>query len=703
MHLSRPYSMQWLLWMVIVFLPGTVLAEDGYELWLRYNRIPDPELLSYYKKHATEMVVQQSCPIFRTVQDELLMALQGLLGQELPVNPSVSKKGAIILGTLDESPILRRLVQPLEMEIAGDEGYIIRSLSFDNRPVTVIAANKSKGVLYGVFRFICLIQNRQAIDRLSIRSKPRIQRRLLNHWDNLNGSVERGYAGKSIWNWEKLPAEIDSRYEDYARANASIGINGTVMNNVNSQAEILTKGYISKAAAIANVLRPYGIRVYFSVKFTSPMEIGGLSTADPFDPGVRRWWKERVRQIYEQIPDFGGFLVKAYSEGQPGPQIYGRTHADGANMLAEALSPFEGIVMWRSFVYDLSIDSDRAKCGYLEFVPLDGQFAANVLIQSKNGPVDFQPREPFNPLFGAMQKTPLMMELQITQEYTGQGKHLVYLAPQWKEVLDSETFAKGSGTLVAGIVDGSAENHALSGIAGVSGIGTDRNWMGHHFSQANWYAFGRLAWDPALTSEQIAEEWIEMTWSNDPETIDAIMKMMAGSWEACVDYMTPLGLHHLMAAGHHYGPEPEYVNPDRADWSSTYYHKADSEGIGFDRSSAGTNAVNQYAGPLRKLWDSPATCPEKYLLWFHHLPWTHQMSSGKTLWQELQLRYNRGVESVMTMQKAWDSLEGKIDEERFEHVKARLEMQLENAQEWRDVCLDYFGRFAESPDTRDGE
>ncbi len=645
------------------------------------------------------MVIQQPGPTFQPIQDELRMALQGLLGQEIPVSSSVTKSGAIIVGTLEESSILHRLVQPSELETAGDEGYIIRSLSFDNQPVTVIAANDSKGVLYGVFHFIRLIQNRQAIDKLAIQNKPRIQKRLLNHWDNLNGSVERGYAGKSIWNWEELPVEIDSRYKDYARANASIGINGIVLNNVNSQAAMLTKSYISKAAAIAGVLRLYGIQVFFSIKFTSPMEIGGLSTADPFNPHVRRWWKEKAQQIYQQIPDFGGFLVKAYSEGQPGPQIYGRTHADGANMLAEALSSYGGIVMWRSFVYDLSIDSDRTKCGYLEFVPLDGQFASNVLIQSKNGPVDFQPREPFNPLFGAMQKTPIMMELQITQEYTGQGKHLVYLAPQWKEVLDSDTFVKGPGTLVAEIVDGSAENHTLSGIAGVSGIGTDRNWMGHHFSQANWYAFGRLAWDPALASGQIAEEWIGMTWSNDPDTIGVIAKMMAGSWEACVDYMTPLGLHHLMAAGHHYGPGPGHVNPGRADWSSTYYHKADSQGIGFDRSSKGTDGVSQYAEPLRELWDSPATCPEKYLLWFHHLPWTHRMSSGKTLWQELQLHYNRGVDEVITIQKAWNLLEGKIDRQRFDHVKARLEMQLENAQEWRDVCLEYFVQFAETSDT----
>jgi len=717
MNLFRPYRVQWLLWIMAWLFTGTLRAEDGYQLWLRYNKISQPELLSHYREHITEVVFQESSQTFKAIQKELQKGLSGLLGKDIPVTSSVSQDGAIIVGTSDKSSIVRKLIDVSELGSVGAEGYIIRSLFLNNRPVTVIAADQPKGVLYGAFHFLRLIQTQQSLDDLSILHKPRIQKRLLNHWDNLNGSVERGYAGKSIWNWKNLPKKVDSRYKDYARANASIGINGTVLNNVNSQAEILTKDYIEKAAVIANVLRPYGIQVYFSIKFTSPREISGLSTADPLNPSVRQWWKEKAKEIYRMIPDFGGFLVKAYSEGQPGPQIYGRSHADGANMLAEALSTYGGIVMWRSFVYDLSIDSDRSKCGHLEFVPLDGKFASNVLVQAKNGPVDFQPREPFNPLFGAMPKTPLMMELQITQEYTGQGKHLVYLAPQWKEVLDSDTYAKGPGTLVAKIVDGSAENHAISGIAGVSGIGTERNWMGHHFSQANWYAFGRLAWDPAQSCEQIAEEWIRMTWSNEPEMIDVIAKMMAGSWQACVDYMTPLGLHHLMAAGHHYGPGPDYVHPGRADWSSTYYHKADSGGIGFDRSKKGSNGVSQYAPPLRELWDSPDTCPEKYLLWFHHLPWTHRLSSGKSLWDALQFHYNRGIEYVCSMQQSWDSLENKIDpvrsepdsphrphsvqtsnrvdRERFDHVKARLAMQLQNAREWRDVCLEYFGRFAE--------
>jgi len=694
MKFSSFFRVQWLLWILILIFPCTLFAEDGYRLWLRYDKIAQPELLSYYKKQASEIVNQQSCSIISAAREELQRGLGGLLGKNIPLSSSVSKNGSIIIGTPDKSALVDQLVPKTRLTFAGQEGYIIQSMRFNNRPVTVIAANEPAGVLYGTFHFLRLIQTRKLIDNLLIKKKPRIRKRLLNHWDNLNGTVERGYAGRSIWKWDELPDKIDPRYKDYARANASIGINGASLNNVNSQVEILTEEYITRAAAVANVLRPYGIQIYFSIKFTSPMELGGLPTSDPLDPGVRKWWKEKAEEIYEHIPDFGGFLVKAYSEGQPGPQIYGRTHADGANMLAEALAPHYGIVMWRSFVYDLSIDSDRTKCGYLEFVPLDGKFRKNVLIQTKNGPVDFQPREPFNSIFGAMPKTPIMMELQITQEYTGQAKHLVYQAPMWEEVLNSDTYAKGPGTLVANIVDGSAENHALTGIAGVSGIGSDRNWTGHHFSQANWYAFGILAWDPSLKSDQIADEWIRMTWSNDPKTVDVIAKMMAGSWEACIDYMTPLGLHHIMAAGHHYGPGPDYKNPMRDDWSSTYYHKADSTGVGFNRSSTGTNGTGQYAEPLRTLWDSPETCPEKYLLWFHHLPWTYKMSSGRTLWEELKFRYNRGVDYVESIQKDWNLLAEKIDKERFNHVDKKLDIQLESAKKWRDACIAYFGRFA---------
>jgi alpha-glucuronidase len=687
-----------MLFILMSLYPGELRAEDGYRLWLRYDREKDKNLITQYKVHATELVIESNDPVITAAREELQEGLKGLIGKKIPVRKKVSRDGAIIIGTPEGSSIIGGLINKSEMESVGNEGYIIRSLRYQNRSVTLIAANMPEGVLYGAFHFLRLIQTRNTIEGLSISEVPRIQKRLLNHWDNLNGTVERGYAGNSIWKWDDLPKKVDKRYKDYARANASIGINGTALNNVNSQVEILTERYIDKAAKIADVLRPYGIHVYFSIKFTAPVEIGGLTTSDPLDPSVQRWWNEKAKNIYKRIPDFGGFLVKAYSEGQPGPQKYGRTHADGANMLANALAPYGGIVMWRSFVYDLSIDSDRTKCGYLEFVPLDGKFNENVLVQTKNGPVDFQPREPFNPLFGAMPKTPLMMELQITQEYTGQAKHLVYLAPQWKEVLDSDTYAKGQGTTVAKIIDGSAEGHTLSGIAGVSGIGADSNWSGHHFSQANWYAFGRLAWNPSLTSESIADEWIRMTWSNDPDIVNSISKIMSGSWEACVDYMTPLGLHHIMAEGHHYGPGPDHVNQVRQDWSSTYYHRADQFGIGFDRSSTGTNGVGQYAKPLREQWDSPHTCPEKYLLWFHHLPWTYPMPSGMTLWEELQFRYNRGVDEVMAMKDAWASLEGKIDTERFLHVKERLDTQLENAKEWRDVCIRYFAGFAGAGD-----
>ncbi len=701
MNLFRPHCIQCLLWIIVWFFTGTLQAEDGYRLWLRYNTISQPKLLSHYREHITEIVIQESSQTFQAVQEELQKGLSGLLGEEIPVVSSVSQDGAIVVGTLEQSSIVRELVDASELESVGADGFIIRSLLWNNRTVTVIAANQPTGVLYGAFHFLRLIQTQQPLDKLSIKQKPRIQKRLLNHWDNLNRSVERGYAGKSIWKWENLPEKVDTRYKDYARANASIGINGTVLNNVNSQAAILTKEYIDKAAIIANVLRPYGIQVYFSIKFTSPMEIGSLTTADPLNVSVRQWWKEKAKEIYQEIPDFGGFLIKAYSEGQPGPQIYGRSHADGANMLAEALRPYGGTVMWRSFVYDISIDKDRAKCAYLEFVPLDGEFASNVFIQNKNGPIDFQPREPFNPLFGAMPQTALMMELQITQEYTGQAKHLVYLAPQWKEVLGSDTYANGPGTLVAEIVDGTADKHTISGIAGVSGIGSDRNWTGHHFSQANWYAFGRLAWDPSLSSEQIAEEWIRMTWSNDQQVINLIRKMMAGSWEACVDYMTPMGLHHIMAEGHHYGPQPDYVNRGRKDWSSTYYHKADANGIGFDRSEKGSNAVSQYHQPLCQIWNSPKTCPEKYLLWFHHLPWDYPLESGSTLWEQLKFHYQKGIDYVTLMQKEWDSLQGEIDPERFEDVENRLNMQKQNAVRWRDTCLKYFGKFAETEEKRE--
>jgi alpha-glucuronidase len=514
--------------------------------------------------------------------------------------------------------------------------------------------------------------------------------------------VERGYAGRSLWDWDALPGRADPRLADYARANASLGINGSVLNNVNADARFLLPAMLEKIAAVARVFRPYGLRVYLSVRFSAPMEgragtLAPLATADPLDPGVRRWWREKAREIYGLIPDFGGFLVKADSEGMPGPQQYGRTHADGANALAAALAPHGGVVMWRAFVYDVSVDADRTKRSYKEFVPLDGRFLPNVLVQAKNGPLDFQPREPVQPLFGAMPRTPLMLELQVTQEYLGHSTHLVYLAPMWREALDFDLAAGGPGGTLARVVDGSLAGRDLTGIAGVANTGSDRNWTGHFFGQANWYAFGRLAWDPSLGPRDIAAEWVQASLTADRAAADTVVAMMMGSWEACVDYMTPLGLHHIMQYHVHYGPGPGVDRAPRPDWTSVYYHRADTAGIGFDRSSSGSGATAQYAPPLRDLFDSPETCPDKYLLWFHHVPWGRPAAGEPTLWDALCGRYRRGTDYVGRMARAWDGLEGRIDPEIFAHVRARLSDQKRDAAEWRDTCLGYFGAFSRRP------
>jgi alpha-glucuronidase len=541
-----------------------------------------------------------------------------------------------------------------------------------------------------------MLKTQKNIEEVSVVSKPRIQHRVLNHWDNLDRTVERGYAGFSIWDWHKLPDYIKPRYKDYARANASIGINGTVLTNVNANSDVLTPQYLEKVAALADVFRPYGIKVYLTARFSAPVEIGGLETADPLEPAVVSWWKNKVDEIYEYIPDFGGFLVKANSEGQPGPQDYGRSHAVGANMLADALAPHDGIVMWRAFVYSNEVPEDRAKQAYNEFTPLDGKFRDNVLVQVKNGPIDFQPREPFHPLFGAMPETPLMMEFQITKEYLGQATHLVYLAPLYKEALYSDTYAEGEGSRVAKVVDGSLEDHEISGIAGVSNIGTDRNWCGHTFDQANWYAYGRLAWDHSLSSVDIAEEWLRMTFTNDPDFIGPVKEMMLASREITVNYMTPIGLAHIMGWGHHYGPAP-WIDEGRADWTSVYYHRADTGGIGFDRTASGSNAVNQYYDPVAERFADPETCPEKYLLWFHHLPWDYSTNSGRTLWKELVYRYYNGTDSVRWMQETWNSVKGMIDRQRHDKVSEFLDIQLQEAEWWRNACLLYFQTYSRRP------
>ena len=662
-------------------------AEDGSDLWLRYRPV-EAQWQARYQPLAASIVVPGEVPTLHAARDELERGLTGLLGVRPRSQSSTSESGSIIVGTPQTSPEIARLKLPLAR--LGAEGYLIRSVRLRGHPATVIAANTNRGALYGVFHLLRLIQTRQAIDRLDISSTPKIQLRLLNHWDNLDRTVERGYAGFSLWDWHKLPGWRDKRYIDYARANASIGINGTVLNNVNSNAQILTPLYLEKVAALADTFRPYGIKVYLSARFSAPIELGQLPTADPLDARVRAWWKAKAAEIYRHVPDFGGFLVKANSEGQPGPQDYQRTHADGANMLADALKPHGGVVMWRAFVYSNEQPEDRAKQAHNEFKPLDGRFRDNVILQVKNGPIDFQPREPFHPLFGAMPKTPLMMEFQITKEYLGFATHLAYLGTMWEEVLREDTYASGKGSTVASIVDGSLHGYRLTGMAGVANIGTDRNWSGSQFDQANWYAFGRLAWDPDLSAQIIAEEWARATFSNDPGFVRPALAMMMRSRQAVVDYMTPLGLHHLMATGHHYGPGPWVNDLQRADWNPTYYHRADASGIGFDRTASGSNAVGQYAPEVATRYGSPERVPEDLLLWFHHVPWDHPMRSGRTLWNELVTRYSHGVGEVATMRQTWEGLRPYVDPERHAEIAAFLAIQQREAQWWRDASIAYF-------------
>ncbi|WP_455169764.1 alpha-glucuronidase, partial [Aegicerativicinus sediminis] len=498
----------------------------------------------------------------------------------------------------------------------------------------------------------------------------------------------------SIWNWHTLPDYIDQRYIDYARANASIGINGTVLTNVNSNALILTEPYLQKEKALAELFRPNGIKVYLTARFSAPIEIGGLETADPLNQKVVAWWKDKANEIYSEIPDFGGFLVKANSEGQPGPQNYGRNHVDGANMLARAVKPHKGVVMWRAFVYSEHNDEDRAKQAYSEFVPYDGKFDDNVIIQVKNGAIDFQPREPFHPMFGAMPNTPLMMEFQITQEYLGQGTHLVYLPALFEEVLEEDTYVKGKGSTVAKVIDGELFNYEMTGMAGVSNIGTDRNWTGHHFLQANWYGYGRLAWNHELKAEDIAREWIALTLTRNSKAIDSITEIMMESREAVVNYMDPLGLHHIFATSHHYGPGPWVDNLGRPDWNPVYYHQADSEGVGFDRTKTGSNALEQYSPAIQKEYGNIKTIPEKYLLWFHHVPWDYNLNNGKTLWDNLALKYQKGVNQVIDMKNSWSGLRKDIDPTIHKEVSMMLDIQLAEARWWKDACLSYFNSFA---------
>ena len=668
--------------------------EDGYKLWLRYAS--PGAVADDYRQLLKEIFVEGTSATSGIIRDELRNATASLLGTALPLSGSSAGAGALIVGTPKNSATVRNLSWTADLDVAGEEGFVIRSTRVAGKSVTVIASNGEIGALYGVFHFLRLMQTGQSIKRLKISDRPVLQLRLMNHWDNPQGTIERGYGGRSLWNWNELPEKISPRYADYARADASIGINGAVINNVNADAQILAPVNLRKIAALAAVWRPYGVRVYISANFAAPTRLGGLTTADPLDATVIDWWKKKADEIYALIPDFGGFLVKANSEGQPGPKTYGRTHADGANVLADALAPHGGNVIWRAFVYDDDIDPDRAKRAYIEFMRLDGKFRPNVAIQVKNGAVDFQPREPFHPLFGAMKQTPVIAEIQATQEYTGQGKHLVYLGTMWEEFLQSDTYAKGKGSTVAKVLAGKVNPTHLTGMVSVTNPGTDRNWCGHHFSQANWYAFGRLAWNPEASAAEIAGDWARMTFTNEAKTLTTLRAMLMSSRETFVSYTMPLGLHHMIG-GDHYAPQPWNDRAARPDWTATYYNQASPEGIGFDRTKKGDHAVEQYFPPVCEMFDNLATCPEKFLLWFHRCPWDYRMKSGKILWDELCGKYYSGVRQAVALQKDWQSLAGKIDPRRHKEVADRLAIQVADATLWRDQILKYFGGFSKKP------
>ncbi len=621
----------------LLLLALPVRAENGSRLWLRAAQA-DRASVTLADKHPSETM--------RIAADELRSGWRG----EPVILQKTKEKG----------------VSPEAFRIRRREGALLLTAAGD------------AGLLYGAYHLLRLQECGRSVEG-EIAETPAFGLRILNHWDNLDGTIERGYAGRSLWNWSELPERFDPRYREYARANASIGINATVLNNVNASPQILSSESLQKVKALADGFRPYGIRVCLSINFASPMVLGGLPTADPLDPAVIRWWREKTAEIYRLIPDFGGFLVKANSEGQPGPCDFGRTHAEGANLLADALKPYKGVVMWRAFVYSPN-DADRAKQAVMEFEPLDGCFRDNVIVQIKNGPVDFQPREPYSPLFTRLRKTSTMVEFQVTQEYLGHANHLVYLAPMWKEFF---------GFVAPGL---------MKAVSGVANIGTDTNWCGHDFAQANWYAFGRLAWNPGLTSEEIAEEWLDQTFTTDPNFVEPVRDLMCASREACVNYMMPLGLHHIFANGHHYGPGPwETLPGGRADWQPWYYHNADAQGVGFDRTPTGSNAVAQYPEALAAQYGNLQTCPPEYLLWFHHVGWSQRLPTGETLWEALCSHYDRGVQQVRDFQRTWDRMEPYVDADRFRAVQAKLKIQARDAQWWKDGCLLYFQRFSGLP------
>jgi alpha-glucuronidase len=671
--------MRFLLLLILCVFSLNTFADDGYRLWLKYDRIQNETLRKNYAQRLASVSANFSDETAKVTLSEIEKATSGLLVIKSKTISNAAQATLVLkLGKI-ENPNL--------------EAYEIKSI----KNQIIISANTSKGVLYGVFELIRRMQTSESLENLKIASAPKIQLRMLNHWDNNNGTIERGYAGMSMWKWYELPERIDTRYIDYARANASIGINGTVLNNVNASARFITPEYLGKVKALADVFRPYGIKVFLSVNFASPKILGGLKTADPLDPEVRQWWKNKADEVYKLIPDFGGFVVKANSEGEPGPMDFGRTHKDGANMLAEAMAPHNGLIIWRAFVYNFDPKGDRFAAAYNEFKKFDGEFLSNIIIQVKNGPIDFQVREPISPLFGAMEKTPVSMEFQLTQEYLGWATHWVYEAPMFEEVLKTDTYAKGAGSTVAKVIDGQLFKYPLTSMIGVANTGSDRNWTGHPMAQANWYTLGRMAWNPEITSAQIADEWVKMTFRTDTKSTETIKKLMLESREIYANYTNPLGVHHVMGESHHFGPEPWVEKAPRPDWTALYYHRADSIGIGFDRTTTGSNSIAQYYLGLRKKYENPDETPLEYLLWFHHVAWSKKLFTGRTVWDEMVSRYYEGVKAVEKMQTDWASLKGNIDTETFDNVEARLKTQHKEALWWRDASVLYFQKFSNMP------
>lgn len=659
-------------------------AEDGYDLWLRYRKVEDAGELARYRAALGSLVWQGGGSLQRSGVDELARGLTGLLGTRVAPRAQAPSGAALVVGTPSSSALIRELVPADDVAALGDDGYVIRHVTDRGRSFTVVAAHADRGVLYGAFHLLRLVQTRRPLEHVDVTERPAAALRVADHWDNKDGSIERGYAGTSFFDWERLP-RLDDRYTDYARALASLGINGAVINNVNTPADYLAEPFLTKLTALAGVLRRYGVALYVTANFAAPIDLGGLATADPFDAGVQSWWKKKAEEIHGKIPDFGGFLVKANSEGRPGPLDYGRTHADGANLLAGALKPYGGIVMWRSFVHDGDAAWDRQ--AYQDFTPLDGKFADNVVVQIKNGPIDFQVREPAHPLFGSLPHTNSMIELQVTQEYTGHATHLCYLVPQWKEVLDFDTLKAGEGSTVARVVTGRVHSYTHSGFAGVMNFGDARNWTGSHLAAANTHGYGRLAWNPDLSAADLAEEWTRMTFGNDDHVVGTVSALLLGSWHTYEDYTSPLGTGYIThppdgSVTGHFDPSPT---------TTTQFHKSDRQGIGYDRTAAtGDGYTELYAPAIRDAYESLADCPEELLLFLHHVPYTHRLDNGKTVIQHIYDTHFDGAARVTEMRADWDGLRRRVDQRRLGEVSKQFDAQIDRAAEWRDTLVAYW-------------